>query len=99
MREKALARLGPADKRAAEVGRLQAELDKKAALIVTLRAPAEWHKTFARKIVKPVLYIFARTRRRQQPVVVTPPLFKFEQGPQWEFKKQPPQSGYAPRRR
>ena len=95
IREKALARLGPADKRAAEVNRLQAELDKKAAQIVTLRAQAEWHKTFARRIVRLVLYTGARMRRRQKPAVVTPPVFKFEQGPQWEFKKQPMQNGYA----
>ena len=95
LREKAMARLGPADKRATEINRLQAELDNKAALIVTLRTQAEWHKTVARKIVKLLLYIFARTRRRQKPAVVAPPLFKFEQGPQWEFKKQPMQSGYA----
>jgi hypothetical protein len=95
MREKAMARLGPADRRAAEMNHLQAELDKKAALIVTLRAQAEWHKTVARKIVKLLLYIFARMRRRQRAVGVAPPLFKFEQGPQWEFKKQVVQSGYA----
>jgi hypothetical protein len=95
IREKALARLGPADKRAAEVNRLQAELDKKAAQIVTLRAQAEWHKTVAKRIVKRVLYIGARMRRRQKPAVVAPPVFKLEQGPQWEFKKQPLQNGYV----
>jgi hypothetical protein len=96
LREKAIARLGPADKRATEINHLQAQLDNKAALILTLRAQAEWHKTVARKIVKPLLYIFARTRRRQRTAVVAPPLFKFEQGPQWQFKKQPVQRGYAP---
>jgi hypothetical protein len=94
IREKALARLGPADRRAAEVNRLQAELDKKAAQIVTLRAQAEWHKTVARRIVKLVLYMGARMRRRQKPAVAPPPVFKFERGPQWEFKKQM-QNGYA----
>src|SRR6202167_4543493 len=95
LREKAMARLGPADKRATEINHLQAELDKKATLIVTLRAQAEWHKTVARKIVKLLLYIFARTRRRQRTAVVAPLLFKFEQGPPWELKKQPVQRGYA----
>ena len=95
LREKAMARLGPPDKRATEINHLQAELDNKAALIVTLRTQAEWHKTVARKIVKLLLYIFARTRRRQRTAVAAPPLFKFEQGPQWEFKKQPVQRGYA----
>jgi hypothetical protein len=95
MREKAMARLGPADKRTAEINHLHAELDKKAALIVALRAQAEWHKTVARKVVKVLLYIFARMRRRQRTAVVAPPLFKFEQGPQWQFKKQPVQRGYA----
>jgi hypothetical protein len=94
LREKAIARLGPADKRATEINHLQAELDNKAAQIVTLRARAEWHKTVARKIVKLLLLFFARTRRRRT-AVATPPLFKFEQGPQWEFKKQPVQRGYA----
>ena len=94
LREKAMARLGSADKRATEINHLQAELDNKAAQIVTLRARAEWHKTVARKIVKLLLLFFARTRRRRT-AVATPPLFKFEQGPQWEFKKQPVQRGYA----
>ncbi len=95
LREKAIARLGPADKRATEINHLQAELDNKAALIVTLRGQAEWHKTVARKIVKLLLYIFARTRRRQRTAVVAPLLFKFERGPQWELEKQPVQRGYA----
>jgi hypothetical protein len=95
LREKAMARLGPADKRATEINHLQAELDNKAAQIVTLRAQAEWHKTVARKIVKLLLYIFTRTRRRRPTAVAAPPLFKFEQGPQWEFKKPPVQRGYA----
>jgi hypothetical protein len=95
IREKALARLGPADNRAAELGRLQAELDKKAVQIVSLRAQAAWHKTVARKIVKPLLYAFARTRRQQRPVVAPPPVFKFEQGPQWELKRKPAPAGYA----
>jgi hypothetical protein len=95
IREKALARLGPADKRAAEVNQLRAELDKKAAQIVTLRAQAEWHKTVARRIVKPVLYLAARMRRRQKPAVVAPPVFKFEQGPQWELKKPQTRNGHA----
>ena len=94
LREKAMARLGSADKRATEINHLQAELDNKAAQIVTLRARAEWHKTVARKIVKLLLLFFARTRRRRT-AVATPPLFKFEQGPQWELKKQPVQRGYA----
>jgi len=95
LREKALARLAPADKRAAEVSRLNDELDKKAAQIEALRVRADVRKTVARRIVKLLLYIFARTRRRDRPVVSAPPLFKFEQGPQWEFKKPPAQSGFA----
>jgi hypothetical protein len=95
LRERALVRLGPADKGAAEVNRLQAELDRKAAQIETLRARAEVHKSVARRVVKLVLYVSARMRRNQP--VVSPPLFKFEQGPQWDFKKQPVQSGDASR--
>jgi hypothetical protein len=93
LRERAMVRLAPADKRAAEVNRLQAELDRKAAQIETLRARSGVRKSVARRIVKLVLYMSARLRRRP-PAVSAPPLFKFEQGPQWEFKKQPPQSGY-----
>jgi len=95
LREGALARLAPADKRAAEVSRLQAELDKKVAQLETLRTRAEVHKTVARRIVKLLLYIFARMRQRQRPVVSAPPLFKFEHGPQWELKKQPAQRSYT----
>jgi hypothetical protein len=94
LRERALVRLAPADKRAAEVNRLQAELDSKAAQIETLRARAEVHKSVARRVVKLVLYMSARIRRRH-PAVSAQPLFKFEQGPQWELKKQPAQSGHA----
>jgi hypothetical protein len=94
LREKAMVRLAPSDNRAAEMNRLQAELDRKAAEIETLRASAELHKSVARRVVKLVLYVSARMRRHR-PAVSAPPLFKFEQGPQWEFKKQPAHSGYA----
>lgn len=94
LRERAMIRLAPADKRAAEVTRLQAELDRKAAQIETLRARAEIRKSVARTIVKLVLYMSARLRRRR-PAAAAPPLFKLEQGPQWEFKKPPARSGYA----
>jgi hypothetical protein len=95
MREKAIARFLPADKRVAEMNRLQTELDQKSALIVTLRARDKVRKSVARRIVKLSVYILARVRRRHRPVVSAPPLFKFEQGPQWEFKKQPAQSDLA----
>jgi hypothetical protein len=94
LRERAMVRLAPADKRAAEVSRLQAELDMKAAQIETLRARAEVRKSVAKRIVKLVLYVSTRVRRNR-PAVSAPPLFKFEQGLQWEFKKQPVQGGHA----
>jgi hypothetical protein len=94
LRERAMVRLAPADKRAAEMTRLQGELDEKAAQIETLRARAERRKSVAKKIVKLVLYMSARMRR-SRPGVAAPPLFKFEQGPQWEFKKQPAQRVHA----
>lgn len=94
LRERAMARLEPADRRAAEMNRLQAELDRKGAEIETLRARAEMRKSLARRVVKLVLYVSARMRRHR-PAVSAPPQFKFEQGTQWEFKKQPAQSGYA----
>jgi hypothetical protein len=94
LRERAMVRLAPADNRAAEMNRLQAELDRKAAQIETLRARAEMRKSIARRVVKLVLYVSARMRRHR-PAISAPRLFKFEHGPQWEFKKQPAQSGYA----
>jgi len=95
MRERAMARLGPADKRAADMSRLQAELDKKTALIGTLRAQNEVRKKVAKRIVKLLMYVFARMRRRQRPIVSATPVFKFEQGPQWEYKRPALQSGPA----
>ena len=94
LREKAMVRLTPADKRAAEMNRLQDELDKKAAQIEKLRARAEVRKSVAKRIVKVMLYMSARIRRHR-PVVLARPQFKFEQGPQWEFKKQSAPSAYA----
>jgi hypothetical protein len=95
MREKAMTRLGPVDKRTAELNRLQVELDKKTAMIATLRARVEVRKSLAKRIVKLLLHILARMRRRQRPAVSAPPLFKFEQGPQRGFEKHPAQTDLA----
>ena len=64
MRQKATDRA--ADRQNAELARLQVELDKKNALILALRARDEVRKTTARRIAKLLLYLFARSRRRQK---------------------------------
>jgi hypothetical protein len=52
-----------ADRQNAELARLQVELDRKNALILALRARNEVRKATARRIVKLMLYLFARSRR------------------------------------
>ncbi len=52
-----------ADRQNAELARLQVELDRKNALILALRARNEVRKATARRIVKLLLYLFARSRR------------------------------------
>lgn len=62
MRAKAIAR--SANNQNAEIGRLKVELDKKAAMILLLRAREEVRKNTVRRVVKIILYLFARSRRR-----------------------------------
>jgi hypothetical protein len=61
MRQKATERA--ADRQYAEVARLQVEIDRKNALILALRARDEVRSATARRMVKLVLYLFARSRR------------------------------------
>src|SRR5262249_58629595 len=59
MRQKATDRA--ADRQNAELARLQVELDRKNALILALRTRDEVRKGTARRIVKILLYLFARS--------------------------------------
>ena len=53
-----------ADRQNAELARLQVELDRKNALILALRARNEVRKATARRIIKLMLYLFARSKRQ-----------------------------------
>jgi hypothetical protein len=84
MRVKALERT--ADRRNAEMARLQVELDKKNALILALRAREEVRKRTVRRIVKLFLFLFARSSRRHkapQSRALRP------SQPVWEFEREP----------
>jgi len=74
-----------ADRQNAELARLQVELDKKNALILALRARDEVRKATARRIIKLILYLFARSNRRPAPArtFASPPqrVFEFEREP------------------
>ena len=77
-----------ADRQNAELARLQVELDKKNALILALRTREELRKRTFKRIVKLLLYLlylFARSNRRQNaPQSYVP-------APQrvWEFEREP----------
>jgi hypothetical protein len=74
-----------ADRQNAELVRLQVELDKKNALILALRAREEVRTRTFRRIVKLLLYLFARSNRRQKAAqsYVPPPQRV------WEFEREP----------
>jgi hypothetical protein len=83
MRQKATDRA--ADRQNAELARLQVELDRKNALILALHARDEVRKATARRIIKLILYLFARsTRPRKAPQT-------FASSPQriFEFEREP----------
>jgi hypothetical protein len=83
MRVKALERA--ADRRNAEMARLQVELDKKTALILALRAREEVRKRTVKRIVKLLLYLFARSNRRR----AAPQVYTAQRQPVWEFQREP----------
>ena len=83
MRVKALERA--ADRQNAEMARLQVELDKKAALILALRAREEVRKRTVKRIVRLLLYLFARSNRRPG----TPQVYVAQRKPVWEFEREP----------
>jgi hypothetical protein len=74
-----------ADKQNAELARLQVDLDRKGALILALRAREEVRKRTVRRIVKLLLYLFARSNRGRRPPQSYAPT------PQrvWEFEREP----------
>jgi hypothetical protein len=83
MRDKALERA--ADRRNAEMARPQVELDKKTALILALRAREEVRKRTVKRIVKLLLYLFARSNRRRE----APQIHTVRPQPVWEFEREP----------
>jgi hypothetical protein len=102
MRAKAVTRFGPADRRNAEMHRLQVELDKKTALILALRAREEVRRSLARRVVKILLYFYVRLRRQRQaaipaprPMPMPPPTFKLEQKPARQHERQAEQNELA----
>jgi hypothetical protein len=64
MRAKTAGRSEEISKRTKEVNRLQVELDKKTAMIFALRARDQIRKSFVRRTVKILLYLFKRANRR-----------------------------------
>jgi hypothetical protein len=74
-----------ADRQNAELARLQVDLDRKSALILALRAREEVRKRTVRRIVKLLLYLFARSSRGRRP------LQSYAPTPQrvWEFEREP----------
>jgi hypothetical protein len=82
MRTRAVAH--SADKRNAEISRLQVELDKKTAMILALNAREQVRKSMVRRVVKLLLYLRVRLRRRQNQRSFTPEL-----SPTWELVQQP----------
>ena len=84
MRVKAVDR--SVDKQHAEIGRLQVELDKKAAMVLALRAHKEVRRRTVRRIIKLLLYLFVRSKRRRE---AAPPPFTVPQHPDWAFEREP----------
>jgi len=84
MRLKALER--SADRQNAEMARLHVEIDKKNALILAMRAREEVRKRTVRRIVKLLLYLFARSNRRRKPLQS---YARRSPQPVWEFEREP----------
>jgi hypothetical protein len=89
MRAKATTRA--ADKQSAEIGRLQFELDRKTAMIFSLRAREEVRKGVARRVVKILLYIYVRSKRRVAPA----PAVRSERERLWGIDQRAEQSELA----
>jgi hypothetical protein len=69
---KAVDQLCTVGKKVAEVHHLKAELAKAAALVQSLKARAQAHKSVTRRVAKLLLYVFARSRRARERVPLFP---------------------------
>jgi hypothetical protein len=67
MRAKAAGQNGEIGRQSAEISRLQVELDKKTAMIFALRAREAVRKSFVRRTLKIILYMFVRSNRSKRP--------------------------------
>jgi hypothetical protein len=83
-----------ADRQNAQLARLQVELDRKNALILGLHAREEVRKRTFKRIVRLLLYLFARSNRRQK---VQSKAQSYVPPPQriWEFEREPDASELA----
>ena len=88
LRTRAVARSGRNQN--AEIGRLKVELDKRMAMIFLLRTREEVRKNAVRRVVKIILYLFERSRRRDQQR-----LPRLEQSPPLDFDHQAEQRELA----
>jgi hypothetical protein len=67
MRAKAAGQNGEIGRQSAEISRLQVELDKKTAMIFTLRAREAVRRSLVRRTLKIILYMFVRSNRSKGP--------------------------------
>jgi hypothetical protein len=72
MRSKAASRYSDVHKQNAEISRLQVELDKKMAMIFTLRTREEVRKGVVRRVLKILLYFYMRARRLRRAPLFAP---------------------------
>ena len=70
MRAKSAGRSEEITRRTREVNRLHVELDKKTAMIFALRARDQVRKSFVRRTVKILLYLFTRANRNVRPRIL-----------------------------
>jgi hypothetical protein len=84
MRVKALERT--ADRQNAEMARLQVELDKKNALILALRTREEMRRRTVKRIIRLLVYLFARSNRGRGAAQSYAPR---SAKPVWEFEREP----------
>ncbi|HTV36622.1 MAG TPA: hypothetical protein VMF12_09330 [Xanthobacteraceae bacterium] len=66
MKTKGASQLAEIARKHAEIGGLKAELEKRAAMILTLRARWQLRHAMVRRIVKLLLYLFVRSDRRRR---------------------------------
>jgi hypothetical protein len=69
LKAKTTCQLAEIAKKTDAINRLKVELDKKSAAILAFQAREHLHKSFTRRIVKLLLFIFVRSQRRHGRVV------------------------------